>query len=247
VKQLGEKFSGLTLTPEGVAALKKRQSVTLTKPVSAPEPMARRVGEISCDEVLFDRLRQLRKRLADERDVPAYIVFSDVALRLMARNYPASEREFTRISGVGEKKLREFGSAFLAEIAQYLQTNPRQIFADDSFAGTAPLPGRARLGNTARETLRRFRAGESVDRIAAERMLTAGTIYGHLAEALSVGEPIDVNQFLTPEEQREIVLAFRKTGFASLSPVFEALGGRYDYGRLRMARAAFASQRPGGS
>jgi ATP-dependent DNA helicase RecQ len=242
VRQLGEKFSGLTLTPEGIAALKQRQPVMLTKPVSAPEPMARRVGEISCDEVLFDRLRQLRKRLADERDVPAYIVFSDVALRLMARNYPASEPEFTRISGVGEKKLNEFGAAFLGEIVQYLQTNPRQIFADDSFAGAAPLPGRARLGNTARETLRRFRAGESVDQIAAQRMLTTGTVYGHLAEALAVGEPIDVNQFLTPEEQREIASAFNKTGFASLSPVFDALGGRYDYGRLRLARAAMGPQ-----
>jgi ATP-dependent DNA helicase RecQ len=243
VRQLGEKFSGLVLTPEGIAALKQRQPVTLTKPVSAPEPAAHRVGEISCDEVLFERLRQLRKRLADERDVAAYIVFSDVALRLMARDYPGNEREFARISGVGEKKLREFGELFLTEIAQYLQTNPRQIFADDSFSSAAPLPGRARLGNTARETLRRFRAGESVDQIASQRMLTAGTIYGHLAEALAVGEPIDVNRFLKPEEQREIAAAFSKTGFASLWPVFEALGGRFDYGRLKLARAAMTGQR----
>jgi ATP-dependent DNA helicase RecQ len=66
--------------------------------------------------------------------VPAYIVFSDVSLRQMARDYPAGEREFARISGVGEKKLREFGDAFLAEITAHLENNPRQIFADDSFA-----------------------------------------------------------------------------------------------------------------
>ena len=57
---------------------------------------------------------QLRKQLADERGVPPYIIFSDVALRQMARVYPANDREFARISGVGEKKLREFGAAFLA-------------------------------------------------------------------------------------------------------------------------------------
>jgi ATP-dependent DNA helicase RecQ len=72
--------------------------------------------------------------LADERNVPAYIVFSDVALRQMARDYPASEREFARITGVGEKKLREFGDALLAEIAAHVENSPRQIFADDSFA-----------------------------------------------------------------------------------------------------------------
>ena len=196
-----------------------------------------RAGEIACDEALFERLRQLRKQLADERNVPAYIVFSDVALRQMARNYPASEREFARISGVGEKKLREFGTVFLAEIAAHLQSSPRQIFADDSFATPAPIPGRARLGATARETLRRFRAGESVEQIAAQRMLTPGTIYGHLAEAILVGEPIDLNRFFTLEQHREVAAACKQIG-SSLSSVFESLGGRYDYGRLRLFRAA---------
>ena len=134
---------------------------------------------------MFDRLRELRKKLADERDVPAYIVFSDVALRQMARNYPASERDFARISGVGEKKLREFGEIFLGEIAAHLQTNARQIFADDSFtAPAAPPPSRGSLGDSARETLRRFRAGQSVEQIARERGVTTGTIYGHLAEGI---------------------------------------------------------------
>ena len=139
LRQTSGKFSVLELTNDGLAALKQRRKVTLTKPVTAPESKVHRAGEIACDEVLFDRLRKLRRQLADERNVPAYIVFSDVALRQMARDYPEREPEFARISGVGEKKLREFGDAFLAEIATYLQTNPRQIFADDSFA--AP-PGR---------------------------------------------------------------------------------------------------------
>ncbi len=112
--------------------------MTLTKPVTAPEPKVHRAGEIACDEMLFDRLRRLRKQLADERNVPAYIVFSDVTLRQMARDYPAGECEFARISGAG-KKLREFGDVFLAEIAAHVENSPRQIFADDSFA--AP-PGR---------------------------------------------------------------------------------------------------------
>ncbi len=134
LRQTTEKFSVLELTADGLAALKQRKNITLTKPVTAPEKKIRRVGEITCDETLFDRLRQLRRKLADERDVPAYIVFSDVSLRQMARDYPVSEGALTRISGVGEKKLREFGEAFLAEITAHLQANPRQLFADDSFA-----------------------------------------------------------------------------------------------------------------
>ncbi len=243
IQQLPEKFNVLALTPEGMAVLKERKAVTLTRPVTAPEPGAPRVGEIGCDEALFERLRQLRKRLADDRNVPAYIVFSDVALRQMARNYPSNERDFARINGVGEKKLREFGGVFLAEIAAHLATNPRQIFADDSFATPPLVSGRARLGSSARETLGRFRAGESVQAIATKRMLANSTISGHLAEAIQAGEAIDLNQFLTPEEQREIAAAFQSLGFNSLSAVFESLGGRFDYDRLRLVRAALTAQR----
>jgi RecQ family ATP-dependent DNA helicase len=119
-----EKFNLLELTDLGRVALKARQKITLTRPVTAPEPQERRVGEIACDEALFEKLRGLRKRLADERGLPPYIIFSDVALRQMARFYPANPREFSRISGVGEKKLAEFGSIFLREIAAHLQSTP---------------------------------------------------------------------------------------------------------------------------
>jgi ATP-dependent DNA helicase RecQ len=136
LRQSPGKFSTLELTDDGLAALRERKKIVLTKPMAAPPSGPEklpRAGAIACDEDLFERLRRLRKALADERFVPAYIVFSDVALRQMARYYPGTNEEFSRISGVGEKKLKEFGAAFLAEIAAHLQSHPRQIFADDSF------------------------------------------------------------------------------------------------------------------
>jgi len=236
LRQTTEKFSVLEITNEGRAALKERKKVTLTKPVTAPETKTRHVGEITCDETLFERLRELRKRLADERDVPAYIIFSDVALRQMARNYPERERDFARISGVGEKKLREFGEVFLDEIALHLATNPRQIFAEDSFV--IPVAQRSSLGDTARETLRRFRAGDSPTEIATARGLVAGTIYGHLATAIEAGEKIDLAQLINAEAQAEIAVAFQRTGWGNLVGARELLGEKYDYGLLRIYRAA---------
>jgi ATP-dependent DNA helicase RecQ len=236
LRQTTEKFSVLELTNAGAAVLKQRAKVTLTKPVTAPETKVHHVGEITCDEVLFERLRELRKRLADERDVPAYIVFSDVALRQMARNYPESERDFARISGVGEKKLREFGEVFLNEIALHLATNPRQIFAEDSFV--VPVAQRSSLGDTARETLRRFRAGDSPAQIASNRGLVVGTIYGHLATAIEAGEAIDLAQLINAEAQAEIAAAFKRTGWGNIVGARELLGEKYDYGLLRIFRAA---------
>ena len=227
----------MEITNEGRAALKERKKITLTKPAVTPETKTHHVGEITCDEVLFERLRELRKKLADERDVPAYIVFSDVSLRQMARNYPESENDFARISGVGEKKLREFGEVFLNEIALHLATNPRQIFAGDSF--TAPQPVRkTSLNDTTRETLRRFRAGESVEQIAAARGFAASTIYGHLATAIEAGENIDVNELLDAEAREQIATAFKKFGFGNIGGARESLGNKFDYGLFRIFRAA---------
>ena len=157
----------------------------------------------------------------------------------MARNYPASERDFARISGVGEKKLREFGGIFLGEIAAHLQTNARQIFADDSFTAPAPPPpARGSLGDSARETLRRFRAGQTVEQIAREREVTSNTILNHIAEGIERGEPVALERFFNSDEMQHVAAAFRAHGAFALSPVFESLGGKIDYGRLRIFRAA---------
>jgi ATP-dependent DNA helicase RecQ len=120
------KFATLSLTPAGMEALRKRTSIILTKQIEIAEKAARRKpGAIECDEVLFERLRTLRRRLADERGVPAYIVFSDVSLREMARNYPTNSTEFRRVPGVGEQKLKDFGEAFLSEIRSHSAENQR--------------------------------------------------------------------------------------------------------------------------
>ena len=232
-----ENFGVLELTDDGLAALKSRRKITLTKPVAPTEVAHHRAGEIACDEVLFEKLRVLRKQLADERSVPPYIVFSDVALRQMARNYPANDGEFSSISGVGEKKLREFGDAFLREIATHLQNNARQMFADDSFEPNAPVMRRSRLTETVLETLHFFRQGKTVPQVSGIRGLKDGTILSHIEEAILAGEAVDVERIMDEKARNEITAALVGYRGASLTPLFEKLGGRYPFGYLRICRA----------
>jgi ATP-dependent DNA helicase RecQ len=234
VRQTTDKFGVVELTPEGRALLSERRAVTLTRPAQKPEPVRHVRGEIECDEALFERLRVLRRRLADERDVPAYIIFSDVALREMARNYPANEAEFGRISGVGRQKQAEFAAPFLAEIADYLRTNPKQVFVE-SFTVPAAAP-KPRVNDSIRETLSLFRAGKPVEQIARERGFVASTIYGHLASAIEAGEQLDAQNLLTAEQERLIEAAFAKVpaGTGVLSAVKESLGDKADYGQIRI-------------
>ena len=133
LEQTADKFTVLQLTDKGIAALKERQPIQLTKPFAQFDRRSPRSEATEYDKVLFESLRQLRKQLADERNVPAYIVFSDVTLQQMARDYPSDEFQLARISGVGEKKRREFGAQFLIEIQNHLKVHPK---IQDSQEGT---------------------------------------------------------------------------------------------------------------
>src|SRR5438093_9069827 len=177
------RFATLTLTTAGREMLRNRTPVTLTKQVDiAAQKEKPQAGAIECDELLFERLRALRRKLADDRDVPAYVIFSDVSLREMARNYPTTASEFRRVPGVGEQKLKDFAQPFLSEIKNYLATNSRRTFSHDS--GSLFRRRRSRLNDSEAETLRRFQRGESVDEIARARGFVHSTIYGHLAAAI---------------------------------------------------------------
>ena len=230
------KFATLSLTPAGRDALRHRTPITLTKQI---EVVARdqkaRAGAIECDEVLFERLRGLRRRLADERNVPAYVIFSDVSLREMAKHYPTTATEFRRIPGVGEQKLKDFADVFLGEIKNYLATNSRRTFSAD-LAALRP-PGRLRLNDSQRETLRRFRGGESVDDISGARGFVRSTVYDHLEAAIKSGESLKSDRFFTPAQREEIASAFRKVSDGKLADVRSLLDGKYDYGELRIFRA----------
>jgi ATP-dependent DNA helicase RecQ len=239
LRQDAAQFNIIEITNEGRAALKARQKITLTRAITALEPVSKhRAGEIECDELLFDKLRALRKRLADERSVPPYIIFSDVSLRQIARNYPQDDASFSRISGVGEKKLREFGAIFIEEVTAHLHSNPRLIFADDSPAEPTPPPTRSSLNDTARETVYFFRQGKTVEQIALVRGLKESTIYSHLEDAIRAGEKIELERLLDEKGKQEIAAAFKRHGFGNLTGAVESLGGRYSHGQLRIYRAA---------
>ncbi|MDP3857235.1 MAG: DNA helicase RecQ [Stagnimonas sp.] len=128
---LGETQDGypvLVLTAGSWTVLKGERRVELAAPPKAERaPRERKVrggragaAEVaplgSADQALFQRLRTLRKRLADEQGVPPYVVFADAALRAMAERQPLTLTAFAEIPGVGEAKLKHYGEAFTEEI-----------------------------------------------------------------------------------------------------------------------------------
>jgi ATP-dependent DNA helicase RecQ len=116
-------YNTVAITAAGRAALADRTPVIVRESPATTATRRKRGGDDDAtggpyDADVFRGLRDLRKELADERDVPAYVVFSDAVLRAMARELPRTPAQLRSISGVGEKKLADFGSRFLAEIAR---------------------------------------------------------------------------------------------------------------------------------
>jgi ATP-dependent DNA helicase RecQ len=116
-------YSVLRLTAKARPLLRGEERLVLAKPrlrpAPAKQPAKRGREDLPYDEGLFQVLRTLRKRLADEQQVPPFVVFSDATLVAMAALRPTTPEEMGRVSGVGAHKLGRYGSDFLREIMAY--------------------------------------------------------------------------------------------------------------------------------
>lgn len=103
--------------------LRGEQTLILRQDSKAPKTKVQRTQKLQTlandDSVLWDALRNKRRQLAEQQDVPPYIIFNDLTLLEMIEKRPASSREFSNLTGVGERKLALYGDEFLAVIADY--------------------------------------------------------------------------------------------------------------------------------
>jgi len=120
-------YSVLKLTDRSWPLLKGEQNLQMALPraktPARTKTSKRKTGDIDHDRELFDKLRVLRKTLADEAGVPPYVIFNDTTLAQMAAYLPRDNTEMMAIHGVGFKKLEQYGPAFLALIHEFASNN----------------------------------------------------------------------------------------------------------------------------
>ena len=125
IKVDDSQYRTLSLSEKAVRALKNEERIMVkykdagikTKAKAAPKKAA--AAEAPGDARLFDRLKALRRELADKQRVPPYLIFSDAALNGMCSLLPATDAEFLEVSGVGQRKLEQYGKIFMAEIKRF--------------------------------------------------------------------------------------------------------------------------------
>ena len=260
-------YPTLAVTPGGREFLRRRETLTLPRPSDAGgdgerEARSGRSGSPATltasnevDEKLFQELRILRRMLAEDRDVPPFVVFGDASLRHMAAAVPQTTEEFSRIHGVGEAKLAQYGPDFLTVIRNFAKVNglpvrtepepePAPSPAADG-AGGQERPARrpATSNDTLKETLSLMSQKLSVGQIAQQRGLAETTIIGHLERLAAQGAVVNLEHLMpSAEKLSQIEEAFDAVGGAFLKPVREFLGAEFTYDQLRLARIHLRQQ-----
>jgi ATP-dependent DNA helicase RecQ len=233
------------VTDEGRRLLSGQVTPTLLRPAKATRASTSAAAGDSwegVDHELFDTLRQLRREVATARSVPAYIVFSDATLRDMARRRPSSVERLLEVNGVGEKKAADFGEQFVQCIADYCRQNGVTMnIAADAKASSRQSPPPT-LSASAVQAFPLFEEGLSVEQ-AAERLGRAvSTTNGYLDAYVRQRKITDVSPWVPHGELEEIEAAAEQVGGQRLKPIYDALGGRIPYERIRIALVCLANR-----
>jgi len=191
----------------------------------------------SYDKILFEKLRSLRRKIADERNFPPFIIFGDVSLKEMSTYFPRNDKEFLCINGVGKQKLNDFGNLFLGVINNYVRENnasPERI----------PKKRARYLSKNYQKTKEMIHKKISIEKIAEVQGLKERRIIDHIEKLIDGGEKIDINYLFPSEEDLETIKsAFKKIGIERLAQVYNYFGGEYSYEEIRLVRIVIMSGR----
>jgi ATP-dependent DNA helicase RecQ len=187
-------------------------------------------------EVLFHRLRSLRKQIADEQSIAPYVIFNDSSLKLMAQQQPQTLDKFAQISGVGAHKLAQYGVRFVEEIRTHRQEQQQSISTQKALV-SVPEEQPKSATYTQLMTLELHQRGLNIIEIAKQRQLRSTTIASHLAELIELNLPVDVNQLVPRKHQEAILKAIKAVGTDSLKIIYEHLGENYSYDEIKIVRA----------
>ena len=182
---------------------------------------------------LFQALRAVRKRFAEEANVPPFVIFSDATLKDMARRRPRTRAEMLAVAGVGQVKYERYGEAFLAVFRDERRETK------DERAREAPLrrPDGGLLTPSLRETLALRAEGLDLAQIAKARGLAGSTIATHLAELIHGGLIDDLSGLVEPGLIERVTEYAGDGRVGPLAALREALGGELPYEQLHLARA----------
>jgi ATP-dependent DNA helicase RecQ len=229
----------LHLTPKSAAVLRGTEAVMITK---TKEKVAVVSSHEDYDKDLFMQLKEVRRKIANEENVPAYIVLSDATLIELATYLPHNKEEFLKISGFGQVKIEKYGKQFWEVVAAHCREHNLKSRIHLKVPKRVCRERREMDTDTKQKSLELFQMGERVERIAELRNLSVSTIESHLAFYVQQGT-LSIDEVMDRTKIKDIQNAIEQTDGKALSPIKELLGDGYSYGEIRMTMAYLAYER----
>ncbi|MEX0715141.1 MAG: DNA helicase RecQ [Planctomycetaceae bacterium] len=248
----GEKsYTTLAVTPEGRRVLKGEVTPRLAKPAKTrKEAKVATASWEGVDRGLFEALRVWRKAKSEERGIPPFVVFGDATLRELARYRPSGIESLQSIHGIGQKKSADYGADVVAVIESYCRENSIEMnIAAPPGEGTeqrernmaAAIPKSSVSRSLAFEM---FAQGKSLEEVREATGRAESTVGDYLAAFIEQEGICDPGTWVEEEVFERIRQAAEQTGVERLKPIFEALEGTIDYGRIRVAIACMKNAAP---
>lgn len=236
--QAGDEYPILKLNAASWEVLRGQKQVRLIQLVRRERKSrtSEPVVTAESENALFERLRELRRKLAADEKVPPYRVFPDTVLQTLAKARPTTPDGMLQITGVGEAKLRSYGVPFLEAIRTYLAT-----IAPAPKEGPKSLAGQAR-----RETAyAMFREKCDLVDVMHQMKLARSTLTEYLADFVALERPADVRAWVSDEVYKRVQAAADEQGTEKLKPIFTALNEEVPYDEIRIVVAHLIAQRGG--
>lgn len=195
--------------------------------------------KVSENNALFDYLRGVRKQLAEEENVPPFVVFSDQTLRNISVLMPTSHEEFREIKGIGDHKLQKYGDVIIDHILAFQKEETYSADREDIHSSEVRTKkdkrAKKQVENSHLHTFELWKSGLSIKEIAKERQLNVQTVENHLLRCGEEEIEIDWTKFLKPEDKTKIVEAIQKVGMDKLKPIKEELPEEISYFMIKVA------------
>ena len=240
-----ENYGTLRITPQGREFMEHPTSFRVVKDKEFEEdegadmPM-RGSGASAVDPALFSIMKDLRKKLSKQLDVPPFVIFQDPSLEAMATTYPVTLEELQNIPGVGSGKAKRYGTEFVALIKKYVEENEIE------------RPEDMRVRTVANKSKLKVYIVQSIDRkvalddIASSKGLECSELLDEIESIVYSGTRINIDYFIFDaiDEDRvdDIYQYFKESTTDSLQEAIEELGSDYTEDEIRLVRIKFLSE-----
>lgn len=242
-----ENFGTFRMTQKGEDFIKNPYPIKFSKDhnfdeeVQQEEAKEENQAAAGHDEVLFDMLKSLRKKLAKDLNLPPYVLFQDPSIKEMATTFPTNKEDLAHISGVGMGKAQKFGKAFLELISKYVEENDIETAADVVVKTTV---NKSKLKIY---IIQQIDKKMDLEEIASSKSISMGELIEEIEHICYSGTKLNldyyVNNMLEDDRQQEVIDYFLTAPSDNMALALKELGtDDYTEDDLRLMRIKFLSK-----